>query len=202
MTNNTVYFERQLDSVFTAYQNHFLLFFFLLQAALSVAVSRFASLSKSASSSLSLQAGFSGSHCGITIHSFGSSPGSGHAFTSGSASKSGSTSTCPSPGIGEKTLSLSTRFRLMSKLDNSTSANRRVSGVTGSFPSLLLARTKVLALALRSPAASLERSRRAVVAALSDLAAAARAAMILCCCCCGSCRCGQCDCCRGACCYR
>jgi hypothetical protein len=53
MINNTVYYERQLDSsVFTAFQYHFLLFFFLLQAALSVAVSRSASLSKSASSSL------------------------------------------------------------------------------------------------------------------------------------------------------
>ena len=168
MTNNTVYFERQLDSsVFTAYQYHFLLFFFLLQAALRVAVSRSAILSKSAFSSLcslSLQAGFSCSPSGITSHSFGSSPGSGHGVTTGSTSSS------PSPGIGKKTLSLSTRSRLMSKLDNSTSANRRVSGVTGSIPSLLLARTKVLALALRSPAASLERFRRAAVAALSGLA--------------------------------
>jgi hypothetical protein len=65
----------------------------------------------------------------------------------------------------------------MSKLDNSTSANRRVSGVTGSFPSLLLARTEVLALALRFPAASLERSRRAAVAALSGLATSAIAAI-------------------------
>ncbi len=56
----------------------------------------------------------------------------------------------------------------MSKLDNPASANRRVSGVPDSLPSLLLARTKVLALALRSPAA---------VAALSGLAAAALAAI-------------------------
>jgi hypothetical protein len=144
MTNNTVYFERQLDvSVFTAYQYHFLLFFFLLQAAHSVAVSRSASLSKSASSSIcsfSLQAGFSGSPFGITIHSYGSLPGSGHAFTSCSAFKSGSTSTSPSPGNGENTLSLSTRSRLKSKLDNSASANRRVSGVPDLLPSLLLAR--------------------------------------------------------------
>ncbi len=128
LTNYTVYFEQQLDSsVFTAYQYHFLFFFFLLQAALSVAVSWSAILSKSASSSLcslSLQASFSCSPSGITSHSFGSSPGSGHGFTTGSTSSS------PSPEIGEKTLSLSTRSRLMSKLHNSTSANRRVSGVT------------------------------------------------------------------------
>jgi hypothetical protein len=69
----------------------------------------------------------------------------------------------------------------MSKLDNSASANRRVSGVPDSLPSLLLAKTKVLALALCSPAASLERSRRAAVAALSGVAAAAVAAITVFC---------------------
>jgi hypothetical protein len=81
-----------------------------------------------------------------------------------------------SSGGGEKTTSLSSRSRLISSSKDSSSGNRRVSGVPSKLPSPLLARAEVLAMALLSPAATLVRARRAAVAANAGRTAAGVAA--------------------------
>ena len=150
--------------------NYFFFFFFLLHAAFKVATNWSAILSKSASRSL-----FSSS-----VRTRGAG---GTGFVAGSnffprsvsdiisfilSSDKGATSvlvSSSSSGGGEKTTSLSSRSRLISRSKDSSSRNRRVSGVPSKLPSLLLARAEVRAMALLSPAATLVRSRRAAVAA-------------------------------------
>jgi hypothetical protein len=142
---------------------NYLFFFFLLHAAFKVATNRSAILSKSASRSL--------------FSSLVRTRGAGGAgFVAGSNFFPWSVSDIISSGGGEKTTSLSSRSRLTSSSKDSSSGNRRVSGVPSKLPSLLLARAEVLAMALLCPAATLVRARRAAVAANADRAAAGVAA--------------------------
>jgi len=76
-------------------------------------------------------------------------------------------------GDGERTISLSSRSRLISKSTAaSISVIRIVSGDPSTLPSLLFARDRILALALLSPNVIFVRSRRAAVAAAPGMAAA------------------------------
>jgi hypothetical protein len=102
--------------------------------------------------------------------------GTGTGFVAGSNFSPRSVSDIISSGGGEKTTSLSSRSRLISSSKDSSSGNRRVSGVPRKLPSLLLAIAEVLAMALLSPAATLVRARRAAVAANAGRAAAGVAA--------------------------
>ena len=77
-------------------------------------------------------------------------------------------------GVESKvSMSLSSKSRLNSRLNVSGSIIRRVSGVPTKLPSLLLAKAKVLALALLSDAELFKRSRRAAEAPVAAGVAAA-----------------------------